>query len=128
MNKFTRRITAWIASFAILLAAFAPLISHAMSNAANAGKGWVQVCSHAGTKMVKVDSKLDPTAPAEKGVKANHCPFCITHADSFGFPPTAGFALPAPDAEQSLPILYYQSPRPLFIWTAAHSRAPPVVS
>lgn len=130
MSKLTRQLTAWIACFAILVAAFAPSISHAISTAKSPGLGWVQVCSHNGTKLVKVANKQNPASstPAGKGAHVEHCSFCFTHGGSIGLPPTAGFILPLADGEQSLPSLYYQSPRPLFIWASAQSRAPPVVS
>jgi hypothetical protein len=43
-------------------------------------------------------------------------------------PPTAEVTLPVVTASTVLPILFYQSPRPLYIWSAAQSRAPPIAS
>jgi hypothetical protein len=130
MNKLTRRLTAWIACFAVLLAALAPSISHAISAANGGGASWVEVCSLTGAKLVNVGDEQDPasSAPAEKGVHFEHCPFCSTHGGTVGLLPTVGFTLPVASGEQPLPSLFYQSPRPLFIWAAAQSRAPPAIS
>jgi hypothetical protein len=130
MNKLTRRLTAWIACFAVLLAALAPSISHAISAANGSGASWVEVCSLTGAKLVNVGDEQDPasSAPAEKGFHFEHCPFCSMHGGTVGLLPTAGFTLPVASGEQPLPSLFYQSPRPLFIWAAAQSRAPPAIS
>jgi hypothetical protein len=57
-----------------------------------------------------------------------HCPFCVTHTGSIGLPPVSGFELPVVSASPVFPSLFYQSPRPLFIWAAAQSRGPPTAS
>jgi hypothetical protein len=130
MNKLTRHFTAWIASLAVLLAAFAPFISEAKSQTRIPGRGWIEVCTHTGTKLVKVDSKQDPTSstPVEKGSHSKHCSFCFTHAGTASLPPVAGFILPVASGKQPQPPLYYQSPSTLFIWAAIRSRAPPAIS
>ncbi|HEV2612732.1 MAG TPA: DUF2946 domain-containing protein [Noviherbaspirillum sp.] len=57
-----------------------------------------------------------------------HCPFCFTHAGSFGLAPFAA-VIAAPNAGASiLPVLFYHSPARLFAWTAAQPRAPPEFS
>jgi hypothetical protein len=129
MNRITRHVAAWIACFAILLAALAPSVSLALSVAHDSGASWVEVCSAQGSKFVKVDGKQSgtPWAPA-KAMQAEHCPFCLTHAGSMGLPPAAGFLLSLPNGTPMRPTLYFQSPRPLFIWAAPQSRAPPALS
>lgn len=129
MNNLTRRFAAWIACFAILLAALAPSISQAI----HVKKGTEiigEICSMTGAKMAKAEpgSPASSSMPAEKALHFDHCPFCLTHAGSFAVLPSAGFALPAVAGTQLLPSLYYHAPRPLFIWAAAHSRAPPAFS
>ncbi len=125
-----RQLTAWIACFAVLLAALAPSVSRAIAAANGSSSVWAEICSIAGSKLVKVgaEQKPDSSSPAEKGFNFEHCPFCFTHAGSVGLPPTASVALPVISGKQPLPPLYYQSPRPLFLWAAAQSRAPPVIS
>ncbi len=130
MNRITRQFSAWIACFAILVAAFAPSISHALSAAKGSGAAWIEICSIDGAKLVKLGDEQNPTSPApvEKAMHAEHCPFCFTHAESVGPLPAAEFIIPVIGGTQLHPLLYYQSPRPLFIWAAAQSRAPPAIS
>lgn len=137
MHRTTRHLAAWIGSFAILLAALAPSISHALA-AANGGRTTLmEICSITTTKFVEVaevaevadnQSNTSP-APAEKsGMHFEHCPFCLSHAGSFALLPVSTFAMPVVIGVPALPFLFYQSPRPLFMWTTAQSRAPPASS
>ena len=128
MTLFTRRFAAWIACFAILLAALAPSISQAVANAKQeSGSGWAEICSVAGIRFVQVDD--DGAADGKSGGKAmqmEHCAFCSTHAGSVGLPPASPvLPLRLSSGTAIFPALYYQSPAPLFIWSAAQSRAPP---
>jgi hypothetical protein len=130
MTSFTRRCAAWIACFAILLAALAPSISQAVANAKQeSGSGWAEICSVAGIRFVQVDD--DGAADGKSGGKAmqmEHCAFCSTHAGSVGLPPTSPVVpLPVASGTAIFPALYYQSPSPLFIWSTAQSRAPPTL-
>ncbi len=130
MNLLTRRIAAWIACFAVLLAALAPSISHAISAARDASDPWGDICSQTGYQQVHTHGGHHHSAPSplKKGLHFEHCPFCFTHGGSVGLPPVAAMSLPVVTATQERPFLYYQSPRPLFIWAAAQSRAPPFIS
>lgn len=131
-NRYQQRITAWIACFAILMAALVPSISHALSVS---GKGnfssWSEICTGEGVKSVKVASTHAGThhsAPAKDGMHFEHCPFCFTHASSFGLPPSGQIIIPIMNGADARPALFFHSPRPLFAWAAAQPRAPPVVS
>lgn len=134
INRATKRFAAWIACCAILMASLAPSISHALAAASNAGSFWAEICSASGIKLLKVaddaanQQASGSSSPAEKGLQFEHCPFCFTHAASFGLPPSAGFILPVVSGVPMRPSLFYQSPRPLFAWAAAQPRAPPVRS
>lgn len=127
MTLFTRRFAAWIACFAILLAALAPSISQAVANAKQeSGSGWAEICSVAGIRFVQVDDGAADGKSGGKAMQMEHCAFCSTHAGSVGLPP-ASPVLPLLVASDTaiFPALYYQSPAPLFIWSTAQSRAPP---
>jgi hypothetical protein len=104
LSKVTRRFTAWIACFAILLAALAPSISHAMAGAGSTS-AWIEICSIAGTRFVPADDGGSP-----------------------GLPSNPLLTLPVIDGKPVLPSLYYQASRPLFAWASAQSRAPPALS
>ncbi|UQV48326.1 DUF2946 family protein [Janthinobacterium lividum] len=129
MTLFTRRFAAWIACFAILLAALAPSISQAVANAKQeSGSGWAEICSVAGIRFVQVDDGAADGKSGGKAMQMEHCAFCSTHAGSVGLPPTSPvLPLPAASGTAIFPALYYQSPSPLFIWSTAQSRAPPAL-
>lgn len=130
MTLFTRRFAAWIACFAILLAALAPSISQAVANAKQeSGSGWAEICSVAGIRFVQIDGGAADEKSGGKAMQMEHCAFCSTHAGSVGLPPTSP-VLPLLVASGTVifPSLYYQSPAPLFIWSTAQSRAPPALA
>ena len=129
MTLFTRRFAAWIACFAILLAALAPSISQAVANAKQeSGSGWAEICSVAGIRFVQVDGLAADEKSGGKVMQMEHCAFCSTHAGSVGLPPTSPvLPLLVASGTAIFPSLYYQSPAPLFIWTTAQSRAPPAL-
>lgn len=129
MTLFTRRFAAWIACFAILLAALAPSISQAVANAKQeSGSGWAEICSVAGIRFVQVDDGAADGKSDGKAMQMEHCAFCSTHAGSVGLPPTSPvLPLPVASGTAIFPALYYQSPSPLFIWSTAQSRAPPAL-
>ena len=129
MTLFTRRFAAWIACFAILLAALAPSISQAVANAKQeSGSGWAEICSVAGIRFVQLDDGAADGKSGGKAMQMEHCAFCSTHAGSVGLPPTSPvLPLLVASGTAIFPALYYQSPSPLFIWSTAQSRAPPTL-
>lgn len=123
-------MTAWVACFAILLVALAPSISHALAAEKAFAKEWTEICTSTGVKQVKVtDGESDkPFSSGKHDQHSEDCPFCRTHADTVGLPPTSAAIVFIPAAPQSYPFLFYQAPRPLFTWAPAQSRAPPLAS
>lgn len=129
LTKSMHRLAARIALFAVLLAALAPSISHAIASAKGVPNGWMEVCTVEGAKLVQVDAGQPATpAPAEKSLHFEHCPFCISHAVAMGIPSTNPIALPVVAGTPVVPVLFYQASHPLFAWTAAQPRAPPAFS
>lgn len=130
MNIRIRHVAAWIACFSILLAAVAPSVSRLLAAACEQDAFWPNVCSTTGPKLVSAagHSAHHSSAPAKKDIHFEHCPFCLTHAGSFGLPPTTTFALPLTAETSVFPPLFYQSPRPLFVWVTPQTRAPPTLS
>jgi hypothetical protein len=131
MSLYTRRLAAWAACLAILMSALAPSASRALALARGVDIAWMEVCSVAGIKLVKVDAGIDDAgSPATHDTltQAGHCPYCSTHAASFALPPAASPAFQLTGGAGMRPLLFYQSPRPLPVWTDAHSRAPPLLS
>ena len=117
----SRRLATWIAALAVLLAALAPAISHAM------GSSWVEVCTVQGSKWVPVDDGGDAgqTDPAHA---LEHCPYCSLQLPALAVPPVTP-QLPlvvAPTDE--FPLAFLAAPRTLHAWVSAQPRAPPLVS
>lgn len=129
MNTVTRHVAAWIACIAMLFAALAPSIALAIP--LSTGEPVMQICSVDGmAAAAKVDklAKADPAASkssAADPVHVKHCPLCVNHAGAMAFPPVANSSIVAMPAQAFYPDLFFQSPRPLAIWAAAQSRAPP---
>ncbi len=90
----------------------------------------MEICSTTGTKLIKVtgNQPSNHSLPTKKTLHLESCAFCSTHAGSFGLLPTTVFVLPLDKGLDLFPTLFYQSPRPLFMWTIAQSRAPPFAS
>lgn len=126
INKVTRRCAAWIASLAILFAALAPTIAHAVLT--SPGQSWAEVCSVSGARMVQVSGDQGGVADplSKQSLHVEHCPFCATHAGTLALLGGVGSLSFAPlETPQRQPSLFLQAPRPLPIWTSAQSRAPP---
>ena len=140
MTRASRMLTAWIACFSILLAALAPSISTVLAAVNGVQASWTEICSVAPPGVVR-DADASATlalfarsvtpakpVPTDSFLHHDHCPFCFTHAASFGLPPTTMFTFPVIVSFALVPTLFYHAPRPLFMWTAAQSRAPPQLS
>lgn len=159
MRQRQSKLAAWIAIFAVLLAALAPSISHALAAA-----GWnnplflpqyasgadslgenssaarlhdaqmheLCVASTDGSSDARAASLATPASSPHSHDDADlhfeHCPFCFTHAGSFGLAAAETFALPLANGTCAMPALFYRAPAPLFAWTRSQPRAPPVFS
>jgi hypothetical protein len=131
MTLFTRRFAAWAACLAMLMSALAPSVSHALALGRGVNIVWMVVCSVRGAKLVEADGVAKETGkPASQDAlgQAGYCPFCSTHAASFALPPAAAALFQVAGGKHVRPLLFYQSPEPLAIWSNAHSRAPPLFS
>jgi hypothetical protein len=117
------RITAWLALLAVLLATLAPHVSFALP--VKGSDVWIEVCSHQGTKLVKLDGGETqfPSTPTAK--HPGHCAFCLSHAGPFDLAPATGHQFPVLPPEGLPSPLYHRGPLPLFLWTPSQSRAPP---
>ena len=120
---------AWIACLAILLNAFAPLVSHAMDGSSAAPVVMaMEVCTAMGMETMPV--ALDATAPDRSASgplhkHMNHCAYCVAHAAAHGLPPPVDAVFAAPAGRDVYPSLYYHASRSLFPWSLAQPRAPP---
>ncbi|NMG75541.1 DUF2946 domain-containing protein [Aromatoleum diolicum] len=128
IRRTTRSLTAWIALFAILLAAIGPALSHTLSLLGD-GAGWVEVCTVAGTKLVAVDGSGEKGKAGDVDLfPSERCAFCSTHVAVPALPSVGVMPFVLKSSSAEFPSLYFHAPRPMFAWAAAHPRAPPVLS
>lgn len=134
--RHRRVIFSWIAILAILLNALMPTVSMALESSrgksAASSRDWVEVCSTQGSSWVRLatdGSLLEKTdnkpldAPASAHIE--HCPYCLTHAASFGLPPSSAWALPVWPLITDLLLQRAPLALPSVAWLAPTARAPP---
>jgi Protein of unknown function (DUF2946) len=125
---------AWIACLAILFNVFAPVVSHAMEAAARAPIVMdVEVCTALGMVTMPValaspGAGSDESAPGKLHKNMSHCGYCAAHAAAHGLPPPMGAAFAPVGGRDAYPPLYYHAARPLFPWSPAQPRAPPILA
>lgn len=145
-----------MACFAVLLASLAPAVSHginalrmaaasmhehcgevgdaanqALETASEPGLGLhEQASEHAGPSAQQAAPGNASHAEHEPGGNWHfeHCPFCFTHAGSFGLAPVILLVHQMGMRVALRPALFYLSPQPLFTWTSVQPRAPPAIS
>lgn len=156
MSHYRRRIAAWMACFAILLASLAPAVSHGINALRLADANTHEHCAEIGDAASHhletesagnqdlhmqvsedVDQSLQTAMPSgtshtdhgsASGWHFEHCPFCFTHAGSFGLAPVVFFTNQMGTSAALRPALFYCLPQPLFVWRSAQPRAPPAIS
>ncbi len=124
----SRRLAAGLALFAMLLAALAPTLTHALAAANDQHVRWTAVCTADGARLVPVPTDADGVPVAPKSHQADHCPYCAPHAPDAAPPPAPASVAAAVFASDPVPVLFLLAPRPLFAWAAAQPRAPPRAS
>jgi len=110
---------------AILMAALAPTVSHALIKA---DPVLTQVCSVLGLKWVKTDGPpADPSPVPQGGHFTDHCPYCSLHASAL-LVAAVEWSATVTLAGQRLPVAFLAAPRTLHAWASAQPRAPPFLS
>ena len=118
LNRLKRQtLHLWIAMLAVLFAALAPTVSHAI--AASTTGILAEMCS--------VDGPTKK-APTNTMHGMEHCPYCATHGGAPALLPPAltGFAVIG--GHDAYPPLFYTAPQPLHGWRTANPRGPPALS
>lgn len=141
-----RRLIAWLAACALLLAGLLPAVSQAVV-AQTAGPGdWIEVCTSTGMAWVRSG---EPSTP-EVAEKSLHPGMALATDEGEGLVTTAmlsgtcdwcqhapgAMAVPTPSIPLSLlppepiawPRAFLHAPRTPFAWAAPHSRAPPATA
>jgi hypothetical protein len=132
MRRTLENFASWISLFAILMASFGPSVSHATA-AEKSDQSWGEICSVAGTKLVKVSSTADPaafqsTTPAKDALQVHHCPLCSGNGKAWAMTAQVVPASPALLSGYSFLVPALDSPESLVAWAVPHSRAPPVLA
>lgn len=118
-----QRVTAWIATLAILLAALAPTISQAAYHVSGDAL-WLEVCTAYGIQRVAVDA--DPQSSGDTAsLLAEHCSYCSFHSGGTALVSRA-VELPILSADDvAVAAHHLHFPRPPLAWAASRPRAPP---
>lgn len=113
--------------------AVAPTVSHALVALDPAGP-WAELCtSGSGTRLMTWTetqaASTGDTAPVSPSLDSfAHCPLCCHVPDLAGLPPSDPAVLALPAGATLAPPLLLHAPRPLFAWSAAQPRAPPLLA
>jgi len=127
MKFAKRRLIHWIAILAVLMSALAPTISQAIA-LNESGKGFVmQICSASGAKITQVIGDNSSVPADQSATTDSHCPYCVVQG-AYVLPSVATFNFAVPQTVSLYPSLFYQSPKPLFVWGSSPARAPPALS
>jgi hypothetical protein len=126
-TRSTHQLTAWLAMFAMLWSAIAPTLAQA-AVASSGSPAWVEVCSTSGVVWVRVDNAADAstTESAPMAKAASGCAWCLLQG-SADVPPTHATTALVTQAPGALPGGMFASIVPAAVWSAAQSRAPPLV-
>ncbi|MFO1205435.1 MAG: DUF2946 domain-containing protein [Burkholderiales bacterium] len=123
------RIATCLASFAMLVGALAPAVTHLLGAFAPQGAPWAVLCTSKGLVRLAPPSGSSAPLPSNENGKfaGTHCPFCLPHAGTTALPsaPAVVTAILAAEPDRFLPTLFLCSPRPLHAWATAQPRAPP---
>lgn len=127
-----RHLTIWLACLALLFNGLLPAMAGGMVGNISVGSqpGVVEVCSVDGVKLIdavtgKLIKLVAGKSAQDKQHMAAHCAYCLPHAGHDFVLPGSFACLPQGNLAEAAPLLFYQSPHTLFIWTAAQPRGPP---
>jgi hypothetical protein len=123
-----RILKTWITCFAILFGSLAPSLSYALA-AASPGSATMEICTRAGIMLVAAaDSGADQSRPAAAQDHLKHCPCCPAQHEPLALLPPLLLEFAVIGGHGVFPALFYDAPHPLFSWSAANPRAPPVTA
>lgn len=125
-----KRWQQWFACLAILFNVLSPSLSYALTaQHVNAYAAALEICSASGTVYTQADLAPKGKSTTDSVLHhIDHCPFCMSHAGSFGLPPPSSSPLALIMGHDLYPPLFYQSPQPQFVWMGAQPRGPPQLS
>lgn len=123
-----RRLAAWMACFAILLAALAPSLSSVLAAGRSHGLTLVEICTPRGLTRIWL-AEQDARAPeVPSTVHAGQCPFCLPHPGAVAIPVTATLAAAVTPVLSDFALPTLPAPPARLSWATPRSRAPPAIS
>lgn len=120
------RRTAWIAIFAVLLAALAPGLADALSSPKKA-MPWSEICTVAGPRTAPEALPVSGSGQHD-GKVFKHCPLCLNHAGHFALPAAAIDSPRVADSGVRFFSLSADPPAHRPVCAATLPRAPPAVA
>ena len=124
LARGSKLITSWMAILAVLMMAFAPLVSQAVG----ANRAWLEICSASGPKFIQADAgSSDQPNKQSTAYPLEHCPYCSLHASALGMPPAPLVVLPVIE-QRDVPLAFLSAPSTLHAWRTAQPRGPPFLA
>lgn len=122
----TRRLLAWCATLAMLMAVLAPTVSRGLATAPGSTPIWAEICSVSDSKSRNDAAAVwDHSAPSRLALHFDHCPYCHFDGDMPALLAASASPLLATLTPSLHPLLFFQAPHTLHAWSAAQPRAPP---
>lgn len=127
MNHFRtfRQLITWLAIVILLGSAVAPTISHALIPQMQVTVGLSELCSDHEKEVALALDEAEESQSRHQSLHFEHCPFCVHHTVGMLLDQEYYFLFPA--AQSALyPLLFFSTLRPLFAWSVANPREPPI--
>jgi Protein of unknown function (DUF2946) len=125
MRRHSFITACWVTLAAMLLAVMAPTLAHAFATQARMVTITAEICSAMGTTGMQEIVAEEKSPASSHQAHFEHCPFCQAGSSPVALP-SAPYVLPILAGAPPRPALFYRSPAPLFAWTAARPRGPPL--
>ncbi|WBS01528.1 DUF2946 domain-containing protein [Pseudoduganella sp. SL102] len=121
-TRHWRTCFTWLALAAILAAALLPSVSRALASDRIGNIMMAEICAPSGMSYAGMQ------APDDQSIgHMDDCAYCRFQADTPALPAMAFLVGPGGIAAPR-PHLFYHSPTPLFAWTDAKPRGPPLLA
>jgi hypothetical protein len=134
-SHYLKKPFLWLAIFAVLMTSLGPAITRIWFGETTLLSGWAELCTAEGLQRLPAallgNNPSEPQAPGDTGQQGSgyfaQCPFCLTHAGSFGMSPVELVALPFIAVHgRHYPPLFFSAAHAQFVWQPNQARAPPL--
>jgi len=116
--------TAWLALYAMLLAALVPALGAALDPREDRA-GWIELCTAQGAVRWVVDPAAHPDGEIPSASSHAQCPFCAAHAPVLPSSQHTAFGVAPRDASPRIESAAREPRRTRVAWSIPHPRAPP---